>query len=74
MNEYTYSEISKLRDQLQAANEGAENAERDAKANARIAGELIAAMRINVMRGTITGCTVEQIDEFLKSYAERIKL
>lgn len=61
-----------LRDELQTANDRAENAERDAKANAVVAGELIASIRINFMRGTFANACLEDIDEFLKPYAERI--
>lgn len=120
-----HAEIYRLRDELKAANERAENAERErdgnrtfheafkasifealdkagapthhpdigaparkpmmpqeritaiaenAKANAAVAGELIAAMRKNLVCGTFNGCYVNEIDEFLNKYAERIKL
>lgn len=63
-----------LRDELQTANDRAENAERDAKANARLAAHLIAAIRQHYGRYTLPSVTIEQVDEFLKPYAERIKL
>jgi hypothetical protein len=39
---------------------------------AGLAGELIAMIRINVMRGTFAACTTEQIEEHLKPWIARL--
>jgi hypothetical protein len=45
-------------------------AQRDAIAT--VAGELVAAIRVNVMRGTFAEATIEQTDEWLKPWIEKI--
>jgi hypothetical protein len=37
-----------------------------------LAGELIAAIRMNTMRGTWVNATTEQVDEWLKPFVERL--
>jgi hypothetical protein len=37
-----------------------------------LAGELIAAIRINVMRDTFRDATIEQVDAYLKPWIERL--
>jgi hypothetical protein len=36
----------------------------------RIAGELVAAIRINTMRGTFATATIEDVDQWLKQWTE----
>jgi len=36
-----------------------------------LAGELIAAIRVNVLRGTFATATVEQVDEWIKPFVAR---
>ena len=38
-----------------------------------LAGELIAMIRVNVMRSTFDGATIEQVDEHLKLWVERLQ-
>ena len=38
-----------------------------------IAGELIAAIRVNVLRGTFATATIEQIDEWLKPWTDKMR-
>ena len=38
-----------------------------------IAGELIAAIRVNVLRGTFATATIEQVDEWLKPWIDRMR-
>jgi len=38
-----------------------------------VAGELIAAIRVNVLRGTFAAATIEQIDEWLNQWAVKMK-
>ena len=37
-----------------------------------LAGELIAAIRINTMRGTFAKATIEEVDEWLKPWIGRL--
>jgi len=37
-----------------------------------LAGELIAMIRVNVMRGTFRDATIEQVDEHLRPWIERL--
>jgi hypothetical protein len=37
-----------------------------------LAGELVAFIRVNVMRDTFTGATIEQVDESLAPFVERL--
>lgn len=39
----------------------------------RLAGELIATIRVNAMRGTFATATVEQIEEFIAPRIEQLK-
>lgn len=39
----------------------------------RLAGELIAIIRVNAMRGTFATATVEQIEEFIAPRIEQLK-
>ena len=38
-----------------------------------LAGELIAMIRVNVMRSTFDGVSIEQMDDHLKPWVERLK-
>ena len=46
--------------------------ERERNAKKVLAGELIAAIRINVLHGTFEKATIEQVDEWLKPFVERL--
>ena len=39
----------------------------------RIAGELVAAIRINTMRGTFATATIEDVDQWLKQWTDKFR-
>jgi len=43
------------------------------KTSAVLAGELIAAIRINTMRGTFAEASIEQVEEWLVPWIKRLK-
>lgn len=52
--------------------EHARRLERERDRYQRICGELIAAIRINTMRGTFSSATIEDVDEWLKQWTDKL--
>lgn len=52
--------------------ETVEHLEQKCRSATNLAGELIAVIRVNVMRGTFRETTIQQVDEHLKPWVERL--
>lgn len=67
-------EIMGWRDKWQCAVDMAARAQVDRDAYRIVVGELIAAIRVNAMRGTFATATVEDVDQWLKQWTDKLTL
>jgi hypothetical protein len=64
---------SKIGEAIEVVCDAVESLERERDKMKTAAGELIAMIRVNVMRDTFRDATIEQVDEHLKPWIEKVQ-